>query len=111
MDGRRRFAVGEMVVPMDLPRVFVCAVVSTHPVGVCGEQLLALEALDGPWPPGTQLVRLDETVRRARTAEIGSAVRVPPSRGRRRRAARSRHLTLGRWRTPTAALASPTRCS
>ena len=58
---------GDYVYPADLPRRFVCRVAAAQSfdVGRGTSQILKLEPLTGPWPAGTQLVRLDAQVRRA----------------------------------------------
>lgn len=84
MEERNRYAVGDLVVPVDLPRPFVCSVATARALAVGGDQLLELTPLDGPWPPGTRLVRLDEMVRRAHPTELDATQRA----SRRRDAAR-----------------------
>ena len=60
---------GDYVYPADLPRRFVCRVAAAQSfdVGRGTSQILKLEPLTGPWPAGTQLVRLDAQVRPVRT--------------------------------------------
>ncbi len=70
----RQYVVGDFVVPVDLPRTFVCFVTNVHDIGVEDDQLLELEPLDGPWPLGTQLVRMDTMVRLATTLEVGRSL-------------------------------------
>ena len=55
---------GDHVCPSDLPRRFVCRVeqVESFKVGEGLAQILKLEPLDGPWPAGTRLIRLDGAV-------------------------------------------------
>ncbi|HLY37732.1 MAG TPA: hypothetical protein VKU61_06840 [Candidatus Binatia bacterium] len=59
------YRTGDYVYPTDLTRRFLCRVAATESVridtGVA--QILRLEALEGPWPAGTLLVRLDDRVR------------------------------------------------
>jgi hypothetical protein len=87
---------GDHVIPQDLPRRFVCRVIETENLrlraGTC--QVLKLAPLEGPWPPGTQLVRLDKAVQ--------AADRVQPLRPAtpRRRAAR-RRATVRSTMAPT----------
>jgi hypothetical protein len=87
MEERNRYAVGDLVVPVDLPRTFVCSV--ARAIGAGGEQLLELAPLGGPWPRGTRFVRLNDMVRRAHPTEVGptqrTAQRRDKSRGARRR--------------------------
>jgi hypothetical protein len=87
MEERNRYAVGDLVVLVDLPRTFVCSVART--IGASGEQLLELAPFGGSWPRGTRLVRLDDMVRRAHPTEVGptqrTAHRRDTSRGARRR--------------------------
>lgn len=65
-------AVGDYVVPIDLPLPFICRVVLAHPVGVTERQVLELVPLHGPWPPGTRLVRGSTAVRAAIASELWS---------------------------------------
>jgi hypothetical protein len=55
---------GDYVCPADLPRPIVCRVrdVESLSVGRDVSQVLKLEPLDGPWPAGTVLIRLDAAV-------------------------------------------------
>ena len=55
---------GDYVYPADLPRPIVCRVqdVESLSVGRDVSQVLKLEPLDGPWPSGTLLIRLDAAV-------------------------------------------------
>ena len=55
---------GDYVCPADLPRPIVCRVqdVESLSVGRDVSQILKLEPLDGPWPAGTLLIRLDAAV-------------------------------------------------
>jgi hypothetical protein len=92
MEEQTRYAVGDLVVPVDLPRTFVCSVART--IGAGGEQLLELTPLAGPWPAGTRLVRLYEMVRRAHPTEIAPNQRTARRRDRSRGAARQPILTV-----------------
>ena len=87
MEERNRYAVGDLVVLVDLPRTLVCSIARTISTG--GEQLLELAPLGGPWPRGTRLVRLGDMVRRAHSTEVGptqpTLPRADTSRGPRRR--------------------------
>jgi len=55
---------GDYVCPADLPRPILCRVqdVESLSVGRDVSQVLKLEPLDGPWPAGTLLIRLDAAV-------------------------------------------------
>ena len=55
---------GDYVCPSDLPRRFLCRVeqVESIKVGDGFSQILQLEPLEGPWPTGTRLIRLDGVV-------------------------------------------------
>lgn len=59
---------GDCVYPADLPRRFLCRVAQAERVRIhAGSfQILTLEPLEGPWRPGTVLVREEGTVRAAR---------------------------------------------
>jgi hypothetical protein len=63
------YRAGDYVYPADLPRPVLCRVAAAEPaVTPTGTfQILTLQPLDGPWrdQPGTQLVRLDDSVRPA----------------------------------------------
>jgi hypothetical protein len=63
---------GDYVCPSDLPRRFLCRVeqVESINVGKGLEQILKLEPLQGPWPAGTHLIRLDGAVIPAPTREL-----------------------------------------
>ena len=104
-------AVGDYVVPTDLPRPFICRVVAAHAVGTTDRQVLELVPLHGPWPAGTRLVRGSTAVRAAIASELWStniphAPRPKTARGAHRR-------RLGRpadsARRPLAAVTDPTR--
>jgi hypothetical protein len=68
------YAIGDYVVPVDLPRQFVCRVTHAHGVGNTPLQVLELAPLEGPWPPETRLVRGGDSVRPATQGEV-TAVR------------------------------------
>ena len=72
---------GDYVYPADLPRRFVCRVTAAQSfdVGRSISQILKLEPLTGPWPAGTQLVRLDAQVRPVRTPGLWRAGARRPS--------------------------------
>ena len=55
---------GDYVCPSDLPRRFLCRVEQVESIGVGNglSQILKLEPLEGPWPAGTRLIRLDGAV-------------------------------------------------
>ncbi len=59
---------GDYVYPADLPRRLLCRVRQTESLTVRTgtSQVLKLEPLEGPWPAGTELVRMDEWVIPAR---------------------------------------------
>jgi hypothetical protein len=62
----RPFQPGDHVYPTDLPRRFVCRVMEADAVQLNGpvSQVLKLEPLEGPWPAGTWLIRLNTWVAR-----------------------------------------------
>src|SRR5262245_32378525 len=61
------YRTGDCVYPADLPRRFLCRVTEAQSFAMGGEhfQILKLEPLEGPWRPGTMLVREDGAVRPA----------------------------------------------
>jgi len=63
---------GDHVYPSDLPRRFLCCVEQVESFNVRGglAQILELEPLEGPWPAGTHLIRLDCAVIPAPTREL-----------------------------------------
>jgi hypothetical protein len=61
---------GDYVVPTDLPRPFLCRVVTVHAVGETGLQVLEVVPLHGPWAADTRLYRGSDAVRRAIPAEL-----------------------------------------
>ena len=63
-------SVGDYVVPVDLPRQFVCRVTCAHPVEDTPLQVLELAPLEGPWPSETRLVRGGDSVRPAAASEL-----------------------------------------
>jgi hypothetical protein len=65
---------GDYVCPSDLTRRFLCRVVDAENVRIRSgiAQILKLEPLEGPWPPGTFLIRLADLVRRAQCREPSS---------------------------------------
>ena len=65
---------GDYVFPTDLPRRFLCRVqkAETLILGDERSQILGLEPLEGPWPAGTTLVRLDPSVVRAAPQDLWS---------------------------------------
>ena len=76
---------GDCVYPADLPRRFLCRVAGAESFSTAAgiSQILRLQPLEGPWPSGTTLIRLDPSVIRAvprdfwsrRGAEDGSHAR------------------------------------
>jgi len=75
---------GDYVYPADLPRPLLCRVSKAESLKVHDtfSQILRLEPLEGPWPTGTTLVRLDECVLPARPRQLwqGSLIRPPRPR-------------------------------
>jgi hypothetical protein len=63
---------GDYVYPADLPRRVLCRVAKAESLDVRQGtgQVLKLEPLEGPWSPGTSLVRLDEYVIPARPRQL-----------------------------------------
>jgi hypothetical protein len=88
------YAIGDYVVPTDLPRQFLCRVTHAHPVGNTPLQVLELAPLEGPWPMETRLVRGGDSVRPAAAVELAAL--------RRWHAARAGRGTRPRGRTPLA---------
>jgi hypothetical protein len=82
------YAVGDYVVPTDLPRHFLCRVTQSHPVDRTPLQVLELQPFDGPWPRGTRLVRGSDWVRPAIASEVA---------GLRRRRSRETLPRRRRW--------------
>ena len=78
------YRTGDYVYPEDLPHRFLCRVSETERFSVrdgsC--QILKLAPLEGPWPEGTFLIRLDKAVRRAAVQERAALGRVEPRRAR-----------------------------
>ncbi|HJQ84184.1 MAG TPA: hypothetical protein VKA21_08915 [Candidatus Binatia bacterium] len=66
------YRAGDYVYPTDLPRRFLCRVMQAETLAVGREscQILKLEPLEGPWPSGTNLIRLDPVVVRAGAREL-----------------------------------------
>src|SRR5437660_9439309 len=77
---------GDYVYPADLPRPIVCRVEDVESLRVGREvsQVLKLEPLEGPWPAGSLLIRLDAAVVPvpARTLWRGGALLPPPRMSR-----------------------------
>ena len=63
---------GDYVYPADLPRPLLCRVTRAENLAIRKgtSQVLKLEPLEGPWPSGTTLVRLDEYVLPARPRQL-----------------------------------------
>jgi hypothetical protein len=74
------YAIGDYVVPVDLPRQFVCRVTHAHGVGNTPLQVLELAPLEGPWPHDTRLVRGGDSVRPATQSEIAAIRRARAER-------------------------------
>jgi hypothetical protein len=76
---------GDLVYPKGLPRPILCQVSEAEALGVspADEQILKLIPLEGPWPHGTFLIRLDAEVRRAsgRRGRLPAYAVVPGKRG------------------------------
>ena len=88
---------GDQVYPADLPRRFLCRVTAVESFTVSSRtcQMLKLEPLEGPWPTGTSLIRLNAAVvpahRRARWTRLWSHRSAAHTAGRQpRRLARPR---------------------
>ena len=76
------YQTGDYVYPADLPRRLLCRVRQTESLTVRTgtSQILKLEPLEGPWPSGTELVRMDEWVIPARPRPLWQgALRPEPS--------------------------------
>jgi hypothetical protein len=73
---------GDYVYLADLPRPFLCRVTDAESfsVGTDRSQMLELAPLEGPWPVGTMLVRLDHCVK---PCDVRSHWRAPMSRAAR----------------------------
>ena len=84
------YEAGDHVYPRDLPRRFLCRVERVESFRVTDGllQILELEPLEGPWPEGTHLIRLDGAVIPAPTRDLwrrrefvqGPAVERPTAR-------------------------------
>jgi len=63
---------GDHVYPCDLPRRFLCRVEQVESFRVTDglSQILELEPLEGPWPVGIHLIRLDRAVMLAPTRDL-----------------------------------------
>src|SRR5438034_9831201 len=76
------YQTGDYVCPADLARPIICRVEDVESLRVGREvsQVLKLEPLEGPWPAGTLLIRLDATVVPvpARTLWRGGGLPPPP---------------------------------
>ena len=72
---------GDYVYPADLPRRLLCRVQQAETLKLRGgvAQMLRLEPLEGPWPTGTKLIRLDEYVMPVQPRQLwrGSGTRPP----------------------------------
>jgi hypothetical protein len=68
------YRTGDYVFPTDLPRRFLCRVdrAETFSVGDERSQILRLEPLEGPWPSGTRLIRLEPSVSHATARDLWS---------------------------------------
>jgi len=110
-----RYQIGDYVYPTDLPRRVTCRVLEVDRVAVArGEviQILTLAPLEGPWRPGTELVRLDGAVVPARDARPGRVVPMVRNVRRRERMARRSAARPGvRLRVASLPIASSTDVS
>jgi hypothetical protein len=72
---------GDYVYPADLPRPVLCRVSKAENVHVRNglSQILKLEPLEGPWPAGTTLVRLDEYVVPAQPRQLWQGSMIKPT--------------------------------
>jgi hypothetical protein len=63
---------GDCVYPADLPRRYLCRVAMAERIDLQpgAFQMLTLEPLEGPWGPGTLLMRDDSAVRPARAPRV-----------------------------------------
>jgi len=68
---------GDCVYPADLPRRFLCRVSGAESFSTSAgtSQILRLQPLEGPWPPGTILIRLDGAVVSAQARQLWQAHR------------------------------------
>ena len=81
---------GDYVYPADLPRPLLCRVTRAEDFRLRNglSQVLRLEPLEGPWPTGTELIRLDNSVLPANPRELWRGAVVERPRARRIRPAR-----------------------
>lgn len=91
------YAIDDLIVPTDLPRVFVCRVTHAHHVEGTVLQVLELAPLHGPWPAGTLLIRGSDAVRPATSSELWALRTTPLTRA------------LDRWAEPRPRSAPPAR--
>ena len=75
------YQAGDHVCPSDLPRRFLCRVeqVESFKLRDGLAQILELEPLEGPWPAGTRLIRLNGAVVPVPTRELWRQGLVRPS--------------------------------
>jgi len=68
---------GDCVYPADLPRRYLCRVTAAERIDLQPGtfQMLTLEPLEGPWGPGTLLMRDDTAVRPARAPHVARRLR------------------------------------
>ena len=66
------YEAGDHVYPSGLPRLLLCRVEAVESFRLWDgpSQILELEPLEGPWPEGTHLIRLDAAVIPAPTREL-----------------------------------------
>jgi hypothetical protein len=106
-----RYEIEDYVYPTDLPRRVTCRVLEVDRMAVQGGeviQILTLAPLEGPWRPGTQLVRLDGAVVPARPAKVVPMVRAGRVRERGRQSAGERRGV--RLRVASLPIVSPSEC-
>jgi len=83
-DSHMTYHNGDYVYPVDLPRRLLCRVRQAESLGARSvrSQILKLEPLEGPWPAGTELVRLDEWVAPAEPRRLWRGASRPARVGR-----------------------------
>jgi hypothetical protein len=105
-----RYEIGDYVYPTDLPRRVTCRVLEVDRMAVQGGeviQILTLAPLEGPWRPGTELVRLDGAVAPARPGRPARVVPLAQAARRRERLARARDDGRVRLRVASLPIAFP----
>ena len=76
------YQTGDYVYPSDLPRPHLCRVSKAETLGVRDgrSQILKLEPVEGPWPRGTTLIRLDDCVIPAQPRQLWQGSLIGPTR-------------------------------